>query len=420
VPRKIYVDISELRDLARRSREVTGVSRVVLEVAYELSKNGTASLVYTDAFARKIYSVDSSVFEGRNLYDRGELFRSLGRPQKFRDPARYPRGSIRRLKALLTNTMSRVGGSFTGHRGSAVRLETDLTDCSILCLGLMSTNRRTVEVANLSSVSAKCVVLIHDVMMLLSGRSKGARAEYHSLETCSGLGVKWLANSEFTKREVERLVQSGLAPRSMSPIETVLLGHEMRSPQYTDSSISSSGKPYFLTVGSLDGRKNGSLLFDALLQISRNQGWDAVPNMIAAGKHDPKGIRAQFNDGGKFEDLNPFIQWVDEPDHVSLYALYKNATALIYPSKYEGFGLPVGEALWLGIPVLASNAASIPEVGGDAVEYFSSDDAAHLASLINKVFLNRSFTERWRAQIREKKPLLRGWSTVANDFAEKC
>jgi len=412
----IYVDISELYDLGRRNREVTGVSRVVLEVAYELSKTRTATLVIADAFSRKILSVDPSALEARNLYDRHGLLRSLGKPRKYRDADRYPSGSIRRFKALFANAVSRVLGFFVSRHGTAVGSEVDLADCQILCLGLMSTNRRTVEIARASSEGANCTVLIHDVMMLLSEHKKSARAEYQSLEVCSKHGVQWVANSDFTKREVERLVENSKAPPSLGPIETVLLGHEMRNFDGVENLSAGRGGPYLLTVGSLDGRKNGSLLFDAMLEIFRRRGPSAVPNIVAAGKHNPKGIRGAFNEGGKFETLKPFVEWVDQPEHVTLYGLYENAAALIYPSRYEGFGLPVGEALWLGTPVLASNAASIPEVGGNLVQYFEPDDAAQLASLMERVMLDHSFTNSWRTEIRERKTSLRDWSTVAADF----
>ncbi len=416
---KIYIDISELHDLGRKNRDVTGVSRVVLEVAYELSQDGRATLVYADAFTRKIYSIDPSALAEGNLYDRRRLLQSLGKPRKYRDPARHPRGSIRRLKAHFANAISGAQGAFANHHGTAVGPEVDLMNGCILCLGLMSTNRRTVEIAKASSDSATCIVLIHDVMMLLSDQKKSARAEYHSLEVCNELGVKWVANSDFTKSEVERLVQSGQAPRSMSPIETVLLGHEMRSLGGMESSTTLPEKPYLLSVGSLDGRKNGRLLFDAMLQISNRSGWNVVPNLIAAGKHDPQGIKAEFDGDGVFKDLRPFVQWVDQPDHAALYRLYKNASALVYPSRYEGFGLPVGEALWLGTPVLASNAASIPEVGSDLVEYFDTNDANHLAILIEKIMLDRFFIQNWRNKITENQSILRDWSTVASDLIRK-
>ena len=60
-------------------------------------------------------------------------------------------------------------------------------------------------------------------------------------------------------------------------------------------------------------------------------------------------------------------------------AIYQQALALVYPSIFEGFGAPLLEALWSGLPVISSNTSSLPEVAGDAALYFSPDDYELLA-----------------------------------------
>ena len=69
--------------------------------------------------------------------------------------------------------------------------------------------------------------------------------------------------------------------------------------------------------------------------------------------------------------------------------LYNNAECLIFPSLYEGFGIPPIEAMICGCPVLASNAASIPEVCGDAALFFNPNDANELADKIMSVLKNK-------------------------------
>jgi alpha-1,3-rhamnosyl/mannosyltransferase len=68
-----------------------------------------------------------------------------------------------------------------------------------------------------------------------------------------------------------------------------------------------------------------------------------------------------------------------------LAALYRAATALVQPSTYEGFGLPVLEAMRLGAPVICARAASLPEVAGDAAAWFDPADGAGLAAAITRV-----------------------------------
>ena len=69
---------------------------------------------------------------------------------------------------------------------------------------------------------------------------------------------------------------------------------------------------------------------------------------------------------------------------------------LLFPSYYEGFGLPLLEAMSFGIPIAASNAASLPEVGGDAVVYFDPFDAEEIAAAMRKI-LDGGYSVPWEA-----------------------
>ena len=99
--------------------------------------------------------------------------------------------------------------------------------------------------------------------------------------------------------------------------------------------------------------------------------------------------------GGKFrkkeiEMFNEFKINFDkikyfEGNDLLLTNFYKNATALIYPSQYEGFGLPVLEAMSFNCPVICSNTSSLPEVGGDAVAYFSPNNIENIKSTICEI-----------------------------------
>jgi glycosyltransferase involved in cell wall biosynthesis len=80
-----------------------------------------------------------------------------------------------------------------------------------------------------------------------------------------------------------------------------------------------------------------------------------------------------------------------------LVTLYRDAVALVYPSRYEGFGLPVLEAMACGTPVIASRAASIPEVLGDAGVLLGPDDVPGWAAAITRMIEDESMRERMRA-----------------------
>ncbi len=130
---------------------------------------------------------------------------------------------------------------------------------------------------------------------------------------------------------------------------------------------------FILGVGSVKPSKNYGLLGRAM-GLLPNYPW---PVAIAGAKDI--GI---FNDSSVLPDSFRFLGYVPDAE---LSALYRHAAWFVFPSSYEGFGLPAVEAMAHGCPVLAARAASIPEVCGDAVLYFDANDPADLALLLQRV-----------------------------------
>lgn len=140
-------------------------------------------------------------------------------------------------------------------------------------------------------------------------------------------------------------------------------------------------KDYILFVGTLQPRKNIVKLIEAFSKIEREnliliivgkKGW-LYEDILSAPQKFGVGERVKFLD---------FVEDKDLP------SLYKNALCFVLPSLYEGFGLPVLEAMKYGCPVLTSNVSSLPEAGGDAAIYFDPTDAEDIASKIQKVISN--------------------------------
>lgn len=128
---------------------------------------------------------------------------------------------------------------------------------------------------------------------------------------------------------------------------------------------------FFLFVGSLEPVKNLSLLRIAYERAAA-QGSSLPPLVIV-------GARWQ----GVVGEGPPPADWLYAgrvPDNVLVY-LYRRALALVFPSKYEGFGFPVVEAMTLGCPVICSRVSSLPEVGGDAPIYADPTPAAYLSTM---------------------------------------
>jgi glycosyltransferase involved in cell wall biosynthesis len=108
------------------------------------------------------------------------------------------------------------------------------------------------------------------------------------------------------------------------------------------------------------------------------------------------------------------LRFVPDCSDGELRAYYRDCAAFIYPSLYEGFGLPVQEALCQGAPVVCSNAASLPEVGGDAVYYFDPTSAMQFRQA-----LDQALAEGWNDSVvfrRKAQAALFSWDRTAKDY----
>lgn len=133
-------------------------------------------------------------------------------------------------------------------------------------------------------------------------------------------------------------------------------------------------KPYFLLVGTGSGYKNGILFFQAFSQLASGSGFDIVSTGIGTALTSEFRV---YTSGSVVHTL----QLSDE----DLAVAYSGAVALVYPSKYEGFGMPVIEAMACGCPVITCRNASIPEVAGDAAIYVQDHDVDGLVDALCEV-----------------------------------
>jgi len=143
-----------------------------------------------------------------------------------------------------------------------------------------------------------------------------------------------------------------------------------------------------LYVGNYNHRKNVDQIVDACRMVSE-EGADI--QTLLAGSKPPKTQLREI--AGSFHDRLTFLGYV--PDE-RLEALYGAADLFVYPSSYEGFGLPVLEAMACGTPVITSNASSLPEVVGKAGSTVDPADSEQLADEITCVYLNERLQQKMR------------------------
>ncbi|MCR5356564.1 MAG: glycosyltransferase family 4 protein [Lachnospiraceae bacterium] len=130
---------------------------------------------------------------------------------------------------------------------------------------------------------------------------------------------------------------------------------------------------YILTLSTVEPRKNLQLLISAYRELDQKE----LPDLVLAGR---KGWKLDDVFSGKDKEILNKIHFTDFVDDEDLPALYANAALFVFPSKYEGFGFPVIEAMSQGTLVLSSDAASLPEVVGTCGVLFKSEDKESLKS----------------------------------------
>lgn len=188
-------------------------------------------------------------------------------------------------------------------------------------------------------------------------------------------------------------------PESERKVRVVYSGGASLYPAASRESLSIMGidRPYFLFVGTLEPRKNLHRLLEAyatlsedikkniLLVIAGGKGWGGV---------DVQAVAAQLG-------LSDCIRAVGYVSEESLATLYAHAIFLTMPSLYEGFGLPLLEAMARGTPVLTSDCSSMPEVAGDAGLLVNPHDVGSIANGLLTLIINEKLRQDMaqRAQV---------------------
>jgi glycosyltransferase involved in cell wall biosynthesis len=209
------------------------------------------------------------------------------------------------------------------------------------------------------------------------------RLRYHAAAARSSLLV---VDSAFTAREVHRTLG---VPHSRMRVVLLAADDLVPPPASRDAAVLAElgiSAPFVLSVGAGDRRKNLALVERAMVRVLPEV--PALSLVMVGPRTHAQGIAAS---------AAPWARTLGFVSEETLVALYRAASCLVMPSRYEGFGLPVLEAMQLGTPVICARSSSLPEVGGDAVLWVDPDDDAGLAGCLRDVLLDPATRERLRA-----------------------
>ena len=199
--------------------------------------------------------------------------------------------------------------------------------------------------------------------------------------------------SEFSKREI--------AATCGVPIDRIHVTPLAAGPEFTgepgdDAAVHARyglRRPYLLAVGNLQPRKNLVRLIEAFNRLQAREGFRHDLVLVGAAKWG--GAIASATDRHELSDRVKPIGYVSASD---LPAIYRGAELFVYPSLYEGFGLPVLEAMACGTPVLASQGSGIPETAGSAARLVDTESVSELADSIAELISHPEL----RAELRQQ------------------
>ena len=183
-----------------------------------------------------------------------------------------------------------------------------------------------------------------------------------------------LAVSERTKRDLIELYDI--------PEERIVVTPNGVDPAFTPNGPKADGEPYALFVGALQPRKDASAAIEALALLG-----NGALRLVVVGQD--KGGRAEAEQAVERNGLAGRVEFRGHVPQEELAALYRGAACLVFPSRYEGFGLPVVEAMASGTPVVATTAGALPEVAGGAAILVEERNPVALAGGIERAIADR-------------------------------
>ncbi|WP_210188808.1 glycosyltransferase family 1 protein [Hyphomicrobium sp. CS1BSMeth3] len=268
--------------------------------------------------------------------------------------------------------------------------------------------RRSVIERLLAREQARFLPFVHDIIPLEHpeyARPSGAALFRRKFETVVALASGVLANSEATKRAIVPLLA---ASGRTVPVRALPLGVPDPFDARGAQNDSGTQRPYFLAIATIEPRKNHLLLLHVWRRMIATMAPEAVPRLVLVGRRGWENEMVL-----DLLDRTPSFSGVVEeysrvPDG-TLRELTLGARAVLLPSFSEGYGLPVAEALSLGVPVIASDLPALREAGGDVPEYLDPlDGTAWLRTILDYM---PSTSARRAAQLSR----LAGWQSPSWD-----
>lgn len=444
MPSPIYFDLTDLIRFAESNDHVTGIQRVELRVFLELLKTHGPNQIKAIALTRRQQWVELPTTELLTLddFDATTLLIKTGFIRKSRGPQvaevkRYLRPYqhnklLRGLIKLGVHLQFHLAPHQLEKKGfklfrnvPALRvlpkvIENLPTPSVLVRITPNVTDSHIQEFCKRQSLrGVRVCQMIHDLIPI-------THPHFH-VAAASQKFSTWLLNSTtyvstylcVSQNTHQDLLDFFRREQITKDIKTTPLAHEFfahprnarcqRPATLAPFMSALANQNYVLCVGSIEIRKNGLGLLNAWDQVAKARPDDKT-KLVFAGR-----IGWLVDDFlarlASSPSLRERVILLTSPSDADLAWLYGHCLFTIYPSRYEGWGLPVGESLWFGKPCLASRASSIPEVGDDLIDYFDPESITDMAECITKVLSHPEALQAQEQRIRQA--ALRSWADLS-------
>jgi glycosyltransferase involved in cell wall biosynthesis len=432
---RIIVDFTDLIGHLARGGSISGIPRVVFEFANAASELAPAHGIelafgFFDELSGKYLRVADptrGITSGRTidwlladpLFQRGMMRpidisrieqKYAGRPSKQRVHLAYARSRI------ALRRLARGASELLGKERRFTELAFQAGD-TLLILGSNWGAMPFVDYLEPYQKSGlvSTTVLIHDLIPLhYHEKDDSISAEIFEpwLDRVGKMGCHFITVSEATRQDLQTYFSQKTI--SVSPIKVAPLPHEFTQPlpgKISPEVQSVLGSRYALFVGPVSGRKNAPRLLRAWELVLERLGPEQTPTLVITSR---KGAEKVYET--HIRPVESHARLLNRPTDYELSQLYKHAMFTVFPSLYEGWGLPVGESLWHGVPCITSNCSSLPEVGGELCDYVDPRSVASIADAIEKMASNEQYRNRRRFRIQQTK--LRSWKDFSTTICD--
>ena len=406
--RRVIIDVTDFVSYMVKSRTVSGIQRVVSAIAEQ--EHDPEQVIFSvwsmGAFRRIPYEVGTRPIEMINAYI--EWKRAIR--------------TVRTRRSGLAQRFGKILPSLSGWRRLRFR-RIKFRETDILFIFGAVWNKKTFlqrVATEKSDHSMQIGVYGHDVIPIFGDQfvSFGAYRNFHEyLEWIDDWADEIYCNSNYSKAD---LVRTKIVAKSESA-KVILLAHEFCAEKDTDKYLSRQlargfireqlhrhqTEDFVICVGTIEARKNQALLVQAWSDLARER---RMPVLFLVGKmaHNAEPVRILL------DREKPPVAILEDANDSMLAELYQACRFTIFPSLFEGWGLPVGESLWFGKPCLASNSSSVPEVGGAHAIYFDPQSIDDMKEKIRS-----SLFQPETLPSAPPRSALRTWRTVADHIVQE-